>query len=114
MEDCIFCNIIEGIIPSEKVYEDDDVFAFKDINPVAPVHVLIVPKVHIASVNEIKEENSACIAKIYEAAAKIADELGIAADGYRIVTNCGEGAGQTVLHIHFHLLGGRDMTWPPG
>jgi len=114
VDDCIFCNIIKGEIPSEKVYEDDYVYAFKDINPVAPVHVLIVPKTHISSINEITEENSGCISKIYESAAKIAADCGIAEEGYRIISNCGEGAGQTVFHIHFHLLGGRDLTWPPG
>ncbi len=114
MEDCIFCKIIAGEIPSDKVYEDDFVYAFSDINPVAPVHVLIIPKTHISLLSEITEENSAVISKIYEAAAKIAENLGIAQDGYRVVTNCGERAGQTVFHIHFHLLAGRDLTWPPG
>ena len=114
MEDCIFCKIIAGEIPSEKIYEDDAVYAFADINPVAPVHILIIPKTHISYINEINEENSGVIAKIYEAAAKIAAEQGRAQDGYRLVTNCGASAGQTVPHIHFHLLGGRDLTWPPG
>lgn len=115
MEDCIFCNIIKGDIPSEKVYEDDFVYAFKDISPVAPFHVLIIPKQHIRCVEDVTEENSGCIAKVYEAAAKIAADAGLMEHGgYRIVNNCGEGAGQTVWHLHFHMLGGRDMTWPPG
>ncbi len=111
--DCLFCKIIAGEIPSAKVYEDDQVFAFNDIDPQAPVHVLIVPKVHIASADEINSENSAVIAHIFEVAAKIAKEKGLS-DGYRIVNNCGDSAGQTVKHIHFHLMGGRDFTWPAG
>ncbi len=107
--DCIFCKIIAGEIPSQKVYEDETVYAFKDINPMAPVHVLIVPKQHIASVNEVTAENSAVIAHIYEVASQLAKELGVAEDGYRIVTNCGKNAGQTVFHLHFHLLGGTPL-----
>ena len=114
MEDCLFCKIINGDIPSECVYQDDYVYAFKDIDPVSPVHILIVPKEHIASANDITAENSALISKIFEAAAVIAKENGIDANGYRIVNNCGELAGQTVLHLHFHLIGGRDLSWPPG
>lgn len=114
MEDCLFCKIINGDIPSECVYQDDYVYAFKDIDPVAPVHVLIVPKQHIASANEITAENSALVSKIFEAVAIIAKEHGIDANGYRIVNNCGELAGQTVKHLHFHLIGGRDLSWPPG
>ena len=107
--DCLFCKIINGEIPSKKVYEDDTVYAFYDISPMAPVHVLIIPKIHIASVNEVTEENSAVIAHIYEVAAKLAKELGIAEDGYRVVSNCGANAGQTVFHLHFHLLGGAKL-----
>ena len=107
--DCIFCSIIKGDIPSAKVYEDDTVYAFKDINPMAPVHVLIVPKEHIASVNEINENNSAVVAHIFEVAAKLAKELGVDKDGYRVVSNCGAYAGQTVFHLHFHLLGGKKL-----
>lgn len=114
MEDCLFCKIINGDIPSECVYQDDFVYAFKDIDPVAPVHILIVPKEHIASANEITAENSAVVSKIFEAAAIIAKENGLDANGYRIVNNCGELAGQTVMHLHFHLIGGRDLSWPPG
>mgnify|MGYP003307381537 CR=1 FL=1 len=113
MSDCIFCKIIAGDIPSAKVYEDEKILAFKDINPQAPVHILIVPKEHIASAAEINAENSAVVAKIFEVAAKIAEEKGLS-DGFRVVTNCGDSAGQTVKHLHFHLLSGRDMTWPPG
>ena len=111
--DCLFCKIIAGEIPCSKVYEDDKVFAFSDIDPQAPVHVLIVPKEHIASADDVNETNSAVIAHIFEVAAKIAKEKGLA-DGYRIVNNCGDRAGQTVKHIHFHLMGGRDFTWPAG
>ena len=107
--DCLFCEIVKGNIPSKKVYEDDSVYAFYDIAPMAPVHVLIVPKMHISSVNEVTAENSAVISHIYEVAAKLAKELGIADDGYRIVTNCGKNAGQTVFHLHLHLLGGTEL-----
>lgn len=114
MNDCIFCKIINGEIPSTKVYEDDKVFAFKDISPEAPVHVLIVPKKHIESTNDLNENNSSIIAHIFTVASKIANEQGIKDSGYRIVNNCGEDGGQTVNHIHFHLLGGRNLSWPPG
>ncbi len=107
--DCIFCSIIKGSIPSQKVYEDEAVYAFKDINPMAPVHVLIVPKKHIASINEVNADNSGVIAHIYEVAAKLAAELGVAESGYRVVSNCGADAGQTVFHLHFHLLGGKAL-----
>lgn len=110
---CIFCKIVDGSIPSKKAYEDDKVLAFYDLEPQAPVHVLIIPKQHISSVNDLNEENSAVVAHIFEVAAKIAQELGLN-NGYRIVTNCGEDAGQSVQHLHFHLLGGRSMAWPPG
>ena len=110
--DCLFCEIIKGNIPSTKIYEDDLVFAFNDIAPAAPVHVLIVPKTHIASPADINGENSAVIAHIFEVAAKIAVQLGLD-DGWRVVTNCGEAAGQSVKHIHFHLLGGKELGWPP-
>lgn len=112
--DCIFCNIINGEIPSVKVYENEYVYAFNDISPVAPVHVLIIPKEHVESINDINEENADIVSKVYLAAVEIAKQLGIDKTGYRIVTNCGEAAGQTVHHIHFHLLGGRDLAWPPG
>lgn len=111
--DCLFCKIIAGEIPSSKVYEDDKVLAFKDVDPQAPVHILIVPKVHIASADDINSENSDVIAHIFEVSAKIAKEQGLT-DGYRIVNNCGDNAGQSVKHIHFHLMGGRDFAWPAG
>ena len=111
--DCLFCKIINGDIPSSKVYEDDTVFAFRDIEPQAPTHILIIPKQHIRSAAEINMENSSVVAHIFEVAAKIAEAEGLA-DGYRIVNNCGDSAGQTVKHLHFHLMGGREFTWPAG
>lgn len=110
MEDCLFCKIIKGEMPSAKVYEDETVYAFKDINPIAPVHVLIIPKKHIAKLEDVNEENSGVIAHIYEVVPKIAKELGLT-NGFRVASNCGEDAGQTVFHIHFHLLGGRKLGW---
>ncbi len=106
--DCLFCKIIAGDIPSTKVYEDDDMYAFRDINPEAPCHVLVVPKKHIASVDEITADNSTIVAKIYEKIPTIA-RLGGVKDGYRVVTNCGPDAGQTVFHLHFHILGGATL-----
>lgn len=111
--DCLFCKIINGEIPSNKVYEDDTVFAFRDIAPQAPTHILIIPKQHIKSAAEIDESNSAIISHIFEVAAKIAKQEGLD-DGFRIVNNCGDIAGQTVKHLHFHLMGGREFTWPAG
>ncbi len=113
MDDCLFCKIIAGEIPSAKVYEDDTVFAFRDIAPQAPVHVLIIPKEHIKSAAQIDETNSGVVAHIFEVAAKIAKDEGLD-DGFRIVNNCGDSAGQTVKHLHFHLMGGREFTWPAG
>ena len=107
--ECLFCNIIAGKIPSTKVYEDDLVYAFNDISPQAPVHVLIVPKQHVQSAADITAENSAVVAHIFEVAAKLAKELGLD-QGYRIVNNCGEDGGQTVRHLHFHLLGGAKLS----
>lgn len=112
MNDCLFCKIIDGQIPSEKVYEDEYVYAFKDINPVAPVHVLVIPKEHICCADAVNAENSENIAKVFEAIAKIAKQLDLK-DGYRIVNNCGEQAGQTVFHMHFHLIAGGNFGWPP-
>ena len=109
--DCLFCKIVAGDIPSAKVYEDEFVFSFKDIAPIAPVHYLIVPKEHICCANEVNEGNSAVIAKVFEAAAKIAKAEGI--ESYRIINNCGDDAGQTVKHIHFHMLAGVKMGWGP-
>ncbi len=112
--DCLFCKIIAGDIPSKTVYEDETVYAFLDIEPQAPVHIIIVPKEHFASGNEITEDNEAVIGHIFAVAAKIAKEQGIAESGWRLVNNCGKDGGQTVGHIHFHLLGGRSLQWPPG
>ena len=112
--DCLFCKIIAGDIPSAKVYEDDKVYAFRDIEPQAPVHILIIPKEHIASANEITEENASIVGHIFAVAAKIAKDEGIADGGYRIVNHCGQDGGQTVGHLHFHMLGGRSLQWPPG
>jgi histidine triad (HIT) family protein len=109
----LFCKIIAGEIPSKKVYEDEKVLAFYDIDPKAPVHFLIVPKEHIASVSEITAQNSGVVAYIYEVIAKLANELNLES-GYRVVTNVGEDAGQTVKHLHFHVLGKRLLSWPPG
>lgn len=109
MEDCLFCKIIKGDIPSTKVYEDEFVYAFKDINPEAPVHILVVPKKHIKSVNEIDEIDENLIGKIFLAIKKIAKEQGVAEQGYRVISNCGKDAGQTVMHLHFHILGGRKL-----
>ncbi|ABS33796.1 histidine triad nucleotide-binding protein [Clostridium botulinum] len=114
MENCIFCKILKGEIPSSKVYEDELVYAFNDIDPVAPHHVLIIPKEHISSLNELTEENSKVISHIFMVAKKIAKDLNISEEGYRVISNCGESAGQTVFHIHFHLIAGRNLQWPPG
>ena len=112
MSDCLFCKIIAGVIPSSKVYEDDLCYAFNDIAPQAPTHFLVVPKAHITSVSAIPAENSAVVAHIFEVIAKVTAEMGI--ESYRVVSNIGEQAGQSVPHLHFHVLSGRDMTWPPG
>jgi len=114
MEECIFCKIIKGEIPSKKIYEDENVYAFYDISPAAPVHFLVIPKVHIESANEINERNGEIISHIYVAINKIVRELKIDGTGYRIVNNCGDDGGQTVQHIHFHVLGGKSLKWPPG
>lgn len=111
--DCLFCKIVNGDIPCNKVYEDDKVLAFRDIEPQAPTHILIIPKEHIKSASEISSSNSDVVAHIFEVAAKIAETEGLD-DGFRIVTNCGDNAGQTVKHLHFHLMGGRQFTWPAG
>lgn len=106
--DCIFCKIIAGDIPSSKVYEDDKILAFKDINPMAPVHVLVIPKVHIPSCDGITSENSSYVAHIFENIPAIAKEAGCT-NGYRVITNCGEDAKQSVKHLHFHILGGKSL-----
>ena len=106
--DCIFCKIVNGDIPSNKVYEDDTVLAFHDIAPQMPVHVIVIPKMHIASAAEVNEDNSAVIGHIFEVIPKIAKDLGLD-NGFRIINNCGKDGGQTVGHIHFHILGGRTL-----
>ena len=112
--DCIFCKIANKEIESEIIYDDGTVVVFKDNSPQAPVHLLAIPKEHISSANEINADNSHIIGKIYEVIAKIAKEQGFADTGYRIVNNCGEDGGQTVNHIHYHVLAGRYLQWPPG
>ena len=113
MDGCLFCKIIRGDIPSSKVYEDEMCYAFLDIEPQAPVHIVIVPKVHIESADAINEENSKYVAHIWEMIPKIANEQGLK-NGYRVVNNCGVDGGQTVMHLHFHLMGGRAFAWPAG
>jgi histidine triad (HIT) family protein len=114
MSDTLFGKIIKGEIPADKVYEDDEVLAFRDINPQAPTHILIIPKKPIPTINDIQPEDAALVGKLFLTAKKLAAEAGFADEGYRVVMNCNSGAGQTVFHIHLHLLGGRPFTWPPG
>ncbi len=114
MEDCLFCKIIKGQIPSKILYQDTDIIAFEDISPQAPVHLLIVPKKHISKSLDLQEEDQELIGKVFLVANELARERGIAEDGFRIVLNTNRSAGQTVFHIHFHLIGGRMMGWPPG
>jgi histidine triad (HIT) family protein len=111
---CLFCRIVAGEIPASKVYEDDRLLAFTDINPQAPLHVLVVPKQHIATLNDLSGEHDVLIGAMVRAAAKIAKEQGYDGSGYRTVFNCNAQAGQTVFHIHLHVLGGRSLSWPPG
>lgn len=112
MEDCLFCKIAAGEIPSDKLYEDERVLAFYDLHPQAPVHFLVIPKEHIRGADEITPENSGTVAYIYEVIARLCKEQGVAS--FRVVTNCGGDAGQSVPHLHFHVLGGRELGWPPG
>ncbi|NNJ92063.1 MAG: histidine triad nucleotide-binding protein [Gammaproteobacteria bacterium] len=114
MTDCIFCKIVSGDIPAEKIFENDHVIGFRDLNPQAPTHVLVIPKKHISTINDIKDEDKALVGEMFLAAQQIAADVGLSGRGYRTVMNCNEEAGQTVFHIHLHLLGGRAMTWPPG
>jgi histidine triad (HIT) family protein len=114
VEDCLFCKIVAGELPSQKVYETDEVLAFHDIRPQAPVHVLVIPKKHIPSAHHIEDEDCALIGRIHLAAQRVAEQLGIAKDGYRIVTNIGQHGQQTVPHLHYHVIGGRQLQWPPG
>jgi histidine triad (HIT) family protein len=112
--DCLFCKIAGGEIPAEIVYESDSAIAFRDINPQAPTHLIIIPRKHIATINDIEAGDNALVGSLYSAARDIAAADGFADDGYRVVMNCNEAAGQTVFHIHLHLLGGRSLGWPPG
>jgi len=112
--ECLFCKMVSGQIKPNTVYEDDDVLAFKDINPQAPLHVLVVPKKHIATLNDLGSGDAGLVGKLVLAAARIAKDSGIAESGYRAVLNCNADAGQSVFHVHLHLLGGRIMRWPPG
>ena len=113
MADCLFCKIRDGAIPSKQVYQDDRALAFRDINPQAPTHILIIPRKHIPSVNEITEEDDALVGHLHRVAAKLAADEGLTG-GHRVLFNTGPDAGQTVFHLHLHLLGGRQLGWPPG
>ena len=113
-QDCLFCKIVAGDIPADRIYEDDQVIAFSDINPQAPCHALVIPRRHIATLNDLEDGDSDLMGRLFLAAKGIAAREGFAADGYRTVVNCNAGAGQTVFHIHLHLLAGRPLVWPPG
>jgi histidine triad (HIT) family protein len=113
-EDCLFCKILAGEIPADIVYESESAIAFRDINPQAPTHVLVIPRKHIATINDLDEADCSLVGDLYLAAQQIAAQEGVAESGYRAVMNCNEGAGQSVFHIHLHVLGGRALTWPPG
>ncbi|MCS7151538.1 MAG: histidine triad nucleotide-binding protein [Endomicrobia bacterium] len=114
MKNCIFCRIINKEIPSEIVYEDDDIIVFKDINPQAPIHLLIVPKQHIESINNIDKDSISILGKVFYVAKEVSSKFAVSEEGYRIVVNTGKNAGQEVLHLHFHFLAGRKFSWPPG
>ena len=114
MTDCIFCKIAAGDIPADKLYEDDEVVSFRDIEPQAPVHALVIPKRHIATLNDLTADDSAVIGKLYQTAIQVARQLDVADSGYRTLINCNKQGGQDVFHIHLHLLAGRQMGWPPG
>ena len=114
MQECIFCKIINRELPAEIVYEDEQILAFKDVNPVAPVHLLLIPKKHISGISDLKEEDAGIMGRMQILAANLAAEMGLVQDGFRLVCNCGRDAGQLVMHIHYHLLSGREFQWPPG
>lgn len=114
MKDCLFCKIAKNEIPANIIYRDDEVLAFDDISPRAPIHKIIIPQKHIATLNELRDEDNELIGQMMQSAVMLAKQLNIAEEGYRIISNCNSGGGQTVFHIHMHLLGGRQMTWPPG
>ncbi len=113
-QDCLFCKILEGGIPADIIYESDSAIAFRDVNPQAPVHVLIIPREHIATINDLDTDDAVMVGRLFMAAKEIARDEGLADDGYRVVMNCNAAAGQTVFHLHLHLLGGRSLAWPPG
>ena len=113
-DDCLFCKILAGDIPADIIYESESAVAFRDINPQAPTHVLIIPRRHIATINDLEDGDKETIGNLYLAAKEIAADEGLSEAGYRVVMNCNRGAGQSVFHIHLHLLGGRAMNWPPG
>jgi len=113
-QDCLFCKVLNGDIPADIVYESDSAIAFRDINPQAPTHVLVIPRKHVATINDLDEEDQEIVGSLYLAAKDIARAEGISDEGYRVVMNCNEGAGQSVFHIHLHVLGGRALSWPPG
>lgn len=114
MDNCLFCKIVAGEIPANIIYQDEDVVAFEDINPQAPLHILLIPRRHIGSMTDVTQEDGALLASIYMAATRIARERGVAESGFRFLTNVGPDSGQSVFHLHFHLLGGRKLGWPPG
>jgi len=109
MQDCIFCKIIKGEIPSNKVYEDDEILVFHDINPAAPIHILVIPKKHISMLTDLRKEDEALVGKIYTTINKIAEKEGFKEQGYRVIANCGKDSGQEVMHIHFHILAGKKL-----
>ena len=114
MSQCLFCRIAAGEIPANILYSDEDVLAFRDINPQAPLHALVIPRKHIATINDLQADDAALVGKLFLAAKQVAKEAGYAEDGYRVVMNCGLDAGQSVFHIHLHILAGRALSWPPG
>ena len=114
MNDCLFCKIISNEIPSDCVFENENIYAFRDINPQAPVHILIIPKTHISTINDVDDNQKLLVGEIFLTSKKLAEKEGIAENGYRTVFNCNKNGGQQVYHIHLHLLGGRQMIWPPG
>jgi histidine triad (HIT) family protein len=113
-QDCLFCKILNGDIPADIIYESDSAIAFRDVNPQAPTHVLVIPRKHVATINDLNEEDQEIVGSLYLAAKDIARAEGLSDKGYRAVMNCNEGAGQSVFHIHLHVLGGRALSWPPG
>ena len=113
-QDCLFCRIVDGSLPADIVYENDSLIAFRDIDPKAPTHILLIPRRHVATMNDLQDGDESLVGDLFLTAARIAADEGLADDGYRVVMNCNEAAGQSVFHIHLHLMGGRTMTWPPG